>query len=458
MEAGLAGFASAIKGAELGAKVAIIEHGTIGGTCLNRGCIPTKNLLRASEIFSYRKHNPFKGFTLQARDFDFSQVISQKDELVLELRKSKYLDVLEVNDRMTLFQKQARFISPKEVQIGEELFRAEKYIIATGASPTVIKLEGLEKVQYLTSTEALELRYLPASMLIIGGGVVAVELAQMFSRFGTEVTILEALPKIVAGEEEEISHMLQKYLEEEGISVHTATKVLSVQSEGKIKLVYAQVGGEIKEYKCEELLLATGRRANTSELSLNKAGVELDPKGTVKVDANMRTSAPNIWAAGDAAGEPMLVTVAAHEGAVAAENALSGAGKEVDYSAIAHAIFTAPQVGSVGIKEEEAKKQGIKVQVRNLDMKLVPKAAAIRDTRGFIKMIIEEDTRRVLGVHVLSFDGAEIINEAAVVVKNRLTIDQLVDTIHVYPTMAEAVKLVAQSFVKDIAKLSCCAE
>jgi len=456
---GSAAFAAAIKATELGAMVAIVEEGVIGGTCLNRGCIPTKNLLRASEIYYYSKKNHFQGINLQPRPLDFKRIIEQKDELVKELRKVKYLDILKSNPAIKFIKGRAEFLSDKEIKIGKDILKAEKFIIATGASPSILHVEGLDRVEYLTSTEALDLKKLPESMIILGGRFVALEFAQMYSHFGTKVTVLQRSNRIIPDDEEEISIALQKFLKDEGIRIVTGVKILSVKEKGGMKVVTCEIGGKKKNFKAESLLVATGRSPNTKGMELEKIGVKLNDKGAIIVDDEMRTSAPNIFAAGDVTGEPMLVTVAAHQGAIAAQNAIDDCcHRKADLSVVPHAIFTHPQVASVGLKEKEAIDRGYKVKVRVIDFELVPKAAVIRDTRGLIKMVVEDGTDVILGVHILSQDAGDIIHEATLAVKKKMTIHEIIDTIHVYPTLSESIKIVAQSFLKDVSKLSCCAE
>lgn len=456
---GSAAFAAAIKAVELGAKVAIVEEGVIGGTCLNRGCIPTKNLLRAGEIYYGSGKHDFAGINLKTKKLNFAALIEQKDRLVKDLRKSKYLDILKANPNIKFIKGRAEFLSDKEVKVGKDILKAEKFIIATGASPSILPIEGLDKVEYLTSTEALDLKKLPQSMIILGGRFVALEFAQMYRHFGTKVTILQRSQRIIPEDEVEISTALQKLLEDEGIRIITGVKLLNVKEIKGVKVVFCEIGGKKKVFKAESLLIATGRSPNTKGLGLEKVQVKLNDKGAIIVDDEMKTSAPNIWAAGDVTGEPMLVTTAAHQGTVAAQNAIDDCcHRKVNLSFVPSAIFTHPQVASVGLKENESIAKGYKVKSRTLDFYLVPKAAVIRDTRGLIKMVVEDGTDIILGVHILSPDAGDIIHEATLAVKNKMAIHEIIDTIHVYPTLSESIKMVAQSFLKDVSKLSCCAE
>src|SRR3989337_4262321 len=260
---GSAAFAAAIKAAELGAEVSVCEEWVIGGTCLNRGCIPSKNLLKASEVFYYSHHQPFKGIEIPAGSVDFARVIEQKDDLVRELREEKYLNILRENKKIHYYEGSASFISDKKIGIGGQVLKSEKFIIATGASPQVIPFKGIEKVDFLNSTMALDLKKLPASMIILGGRFVAVEMAQIYAHFGSKMTILQRSPRIIPEEEEEISEALKGYLEEEGIEVHTGVKVIEVYSSGRQKAVKAEIRGEVRELSGGALLMATGLSPNT---------------------------------------------------------------------------------------------------------------------------------------------------------------------------------------------------
>ncbi len=452
---GSAAFAAALKASEYGAKVLLTEFDEVGGTCVNRGCIPTKNLIHASVIYKNAK----KGFPGIKADvsLDFASLIAQKDELVAELRKEKYIDVAESYNNINLVQGRANFVSPTEIKINGEIYRAEKFIIATGTRPAIPPIRGLENVGYLTSRTILQLEELPESLIIIGGGYIALEIGQLFSRFGSDVTILERSERILSRAEPVISEHLQKYMEEDGMKIYTSTTISEVRKTGDGKEVVVKIGGETRKLKAEHILVATGRKPNTENLGLEKVGVKTDKRGFIVVDDELRAS-ESVWAAGDVIGEPMATPIAAKEGIVAAENAVADKHRTMDYRAIPRAIFTHPEVGIVGLTEEEAEKSGFTCSCKTLLMKDVPKARAIREERGIIKMVVEANTKRILGVHMLGERAADVIHEAALAIKHRMTIDDIIDFVHVYPTMSEAIKMVAQMFYKDVTKLSCCAE
>jgi mercuric reductase len=455
---GSAAFAAAIKAADHGAKTAMIERSTLGGTCVNVGCVPSKNLLRAGELRYYDSHRAFPGIRRGRTTLELSRIIEQKNQIVRGLRKEKYSDVLGSLPSTKLFRGNARFVSKTRVKVDGINVDGRKFIVATGSSPRIPSIPGIESVDYLTNIEALNLKSKPASMVVLGGRALGLEFAQMYSHMGTKVTLLQRSDRIIPEEEPEISEALRESMNEEGVEIMTGVQIKRVyQTQGE-KVVIVTVRGTEFEARGDELLLATGRDPNTNQLGLGIVPVRLRKDGAVKVDREMRTTAPHVWAAGDVIGEPMLETIAAKEGATAAENALSGTHRKIDFLPVPRAVFTSPQVASVGLTEKEAHERGYSCACRTIPMSKVPKAVIIRDTRGLIKMVADASTGKILGVHILAENAADIIHEAVLAVKHKLTIDDIIDTVHVFPTMSESIKLAATSFRKDIDRLSCCAE
>lgn len=429
----------------------------IGGTCVNVGCVPSKNLLVAGEVYHYGNHN-FDTIRMGSRSLDFRGTIRKKDSLVRMLRTQKYLEVVKNLPNVTYYNDKASFVSDQEVTVGGKILNAKKFVIATGASSQIPKIDGIEGVGYLTNEEALSLGRRPKSMIVVGGGPLGVEFAQMYNHFGTKVTLLQRRGRILPREEPEISHALRTYLEGEGIEIHTDANLKRVNKKGRYKIAEVQVGEKSKAFRAEEILFAAGRRPHTSELNLDAAGVKADESGFVIVDEEMRTSNPDVYAAGDVCGEPMLETSAAKEGAVAAENALRGVHKKIDYDSVPHAVFTYPQVASVGLTDQRANELGYKCSCRTLYFDSVPKALITNDTRGLIKMVADSETKRILGLHILSPYAADIIHAGVLAVRGKLTIDDIIDTVFNFPTLSESIKLAAQMFYKDVTKLSCCTE
>lgn len=456
---GAAGFAAAMKADELKAKTLMINNNAvgIGGTCVNVGCLPTKHLLRVGEWM--RGAHKFKGLKVSA-SLDFKTIIEEKNKLIGKLREEKYKKVLNSLSYVEFVEGNAKLLSKNEVKVNGEIYRAEKFIIAAGSSTFIPSIEGIDRVDYLTNIEALQLKELPKSMLILGGGALGIEFAQMFSRFGTKVCLLQHADRIVPREEPELGNLLRKYLENEGIEICTKVEMKSVEQKGKGKIVKAIVGGKERIYKGEALLIATGRKPNTSYLGLEKLGVKLGERGEVIVDDEMRAS-ENAWGAGDVLGEPMLETIAAKGGMIAANNALACCEEEkrkMDYRVVPHAVFTDPQLAGVGLTDEQAIKNGIRCKCNTVPMELVPKAQAIKDTRGAVKMVVDDSTDEIIGVHILAPNGADLIHEGVMIVKNRMKIDEVIDTLHIFPTISEAIKIAAQSFRRDVTKMSCCVE
>lgn len=454
---GSAAFAAAIKGAELGARVAIVEGGTIGGTCVNIGCVPSKTLIKAAELCYRSAYPKFEGLAACPPPSDWQRVVRQKDELVAALREGKYINVMQVYPNITLIKGQARLAGARAVLVNGKSYQPAKIIIATGSRPWAPPIPGLEEAGYLDSTDALSLQALPASLLVIGAGAIGLELGQLFNRFGVRVMILEAGPNVAGGEEPEIGQALTQYLEQEKLRVCTNVKIKRVERAGGQYRVHAEINGKEEVCAAEQLLVATGRRPNTAGIGLEKAGVKLGSRGEVLVNQHLQTTNPDIYAAGDCIGDPMYVYVAAYAGGLAAENALTGAGRIYDLSALPHVIFTDPQVASVGLSEKQARERGLKVKTAVLGLKDVPRAIVARDTRGLIKLIAEAETERLLGAHVLADEAGEVIQEAVLAIRFGLTVKDIVETFHPYLTMVEGLKLAALTFEKEVAKLSCCA-
>jgi mercuric reductase len=460
---GSTAFAAAIRAAELGKTAAMTENRTLGGTCVNRGCLPSKNLIAAAGIVHEAAHPRYPRIEPARLRFDFSQLVRQKDEVIALYRQKKYQSI--VGDRISVFEGSVRFVDRNAVQVGDVRLEAERFLVATGSRPIIPPLEGLGNVPFLTSDlltsqENIELKEQPESITIVGGGYVALELGQFFSRLGTRVTILEPSERILPNYEPEVGDALSPIFAEEGIAILTRTKPVAVHKDGEGVSVDV-VGDVAKTLRSSHLLVATGRVPNTDKLGLDVAGVRTDQGGAVIVDQELKTSAPHVWAAGDVIGSntesQMATPVGAHDGGIAALNALSGEHRKVDHRVIPRAIFTDPQVAVVGLSEEQAARAGKRCACRAIRMDQVPRAGAVRDTRGVIKMVAERENR-VLGVSMLGLDAAEVIHEAAMGMRLGATVQDFVEMLHAYPTMSEALKIVALSFTKDVSRLSCCAE
>ena len=461
---GSAGFAAAIKGVELGKRVALVEAGTIGGTCVNVGCVPSKTLLRAAELYHRAGHHPFKGVPRVTAAGNWDTVVAQKDELVNQLRQTKYVDVLAAYPDITYIQGWARLLGDNRVEItpldngvAPSIYAPGKVVIATGARAWAPPIPGLQQAGYLTSTTALELEERPASMIVVGANAVGLELAQVYARFGTQITVLEVMPTVTPFEEREISEALAGYLRDEGLVIETGVNITRVDKDAHGYHLTAERESEKLIFEADALLMATGRRANTSDMGLEDAGVNLGQRGEIVVDDHLRTTNPYVYAAGDVTGRDMFVYVAAYSGSLAAENALSGARRVYDTRVLPRVTFTDPAAASVGMTERQAEDEGYVVNTSVLPLDYVPRALANRDTRGLIKLVSDAMTNRLLGAHVLAPEAGEIIQSATIAIKAGMTIQDLTDTFFPYLTMVEGIKLAAQTFEKDVAMLSCCA-
>ena len=454
--AGSAGFSAAIAASELGARVALVGHGTIGGTCVNVGCVPSKTLIRATEaVHRATVASKFAGIRADGGVSDWRAAIRQKDELVSALRKSKYEDLLPAYDTVDYIEGRAR-LAETGVTVDAQPVEAAKVIIATGSAPAAPDIAGIDDVPWLDSTAALALEKLPKSLLVIGGGYVGCELAQMFARAGVAVTIATR-SHLLPGAEPEISEALAGYLRDEGLVVRDGLSYRRIKrTGGGIALTVDRAGAE-QTIEAETVLATTGRRANTEGLGLAAAGVKTMANGGIHVDDRMRTSKPGIYAAGDVTGRDQFVYMAAYGARIAAENALNGDNRRYDNAAMPAVVFTDPQVAQVGLTEAAAREQGLDVKTSVLPLDYLPRALAARDTRGLIKLVAEAGTKRLIGAHILAPEGADSIQTAALAIRQKLTVNDLADMIFPYLTTVEGLKLAAQGFEKDVAKLSCCA-
>ena len=454
--AGSAGFSAAITAAEEGANVALIGHGAIGGTCVNVGCVPSKTMIRAAEaLYSARAASRFPGVSGDARIEDWRGLIAAKDDLVAALRQKKYRDLLPEYNRVAYLDGYAR-LNGAGLSIGGKALQADKVIIATGASPALPAIRGIERIRYLTSTTALDLAELPRSIMIIGGGYIGCELAQMLARAGSRVTLVTR-SRLLPEAEPEIGEALTGYFRDEGMQVRTGLAYREIaHSRNGVRLAI-EADGETEELEAEQVLVTTGRKPNSAGMGLAEAGVAVAPDGAVIVDDRMRTTRPGVYAAGDVTGRDQFVYMAAYGAKLAARNALNGDGLVYDNRAMPWVVFTDPQVAGVGMTETEARTRGIATKTSLVPLDQVPRALAARDTRGLIKLVADAQTDRLLGGQICAPEGADSIQTLALALKQGMTAKELGETLFPYLTTVEGLKLAAQGFGKDVAKLSCCA-
>lgn len=465
--AGSAGFSAAIAAADLGAKVALVGHGTIGGTCVNVGCVPSKTLIRAAEaVHGGLAAARFPGLGGAVQMDDWSVLAASKDDLVTTLRQKKYVDLLPAYDGVSYIEGKARFADGALI-VGDAPMKVGKVILAMGAHAAVPPIPGMDSVPYLTSTSALALDRLPKSLLVIGGGVIGVELGQMFARLGVAVTIC-CRSRLLPEMDPEIGGALQSYLEAEGVRVCAGIGYQRIeQTEGGIVLTCEALSCDgdgqcdtvatAQTIRAEKVLIATGRRPNSDGLRLEERGISLDTRGGIMVDDYLETTVPGIYAAGDVTGRDQFVYMAAYGAKLAARNAVTGNQHRYDNSAMPAVVFSDPQVASVGLTETAARAQGFEVKTSLLPLDAVPRALAARDTRGLIKLVADNATDRLLGGQIMAPEGADVIQTLVLAIKHAMTAAELGATIFPYLTTVEGLKLAAQTFDKDVAKLSCCA-
>nr|WP_189571919.1 mercury(II) reductase [Marinobacter zhanjiangensis] len=453
---GGAAMAAALKAAERGARITLIERGTIGGTCVNIGCVPSKILIRAAHIAHQRGESPFDaGLSAQAPEVNRPAMLAQQQGRVGELRNAKYEGILRDHPDITVLQGDARFLDTRSLLVrssdgGEQTVHFDRALIGTGARPAIPPVSGLAETPYLTSTSALVLEEIPRRIMVIGASAVAVELAQAFARLGSQVTVL-ARSHLLSREDPAVGEAVEAAFHREGIEVLRQTEASRVDYLDNEFVVATDAG----TLRADQLLVATGRTPNTDSLNLEAIGVETRG-GSIITDDHMQTTVPGIHAAGDCTDQPRFVYVAAAGGSRAAVN-MTGGDATLDLSAMPVVVFTDPQVATVGLTEAEAISQGLKVDTRFLDLENVPRALVNFDTNGFIKMVAEQGSGRLLGVQAVTGEAGELIQTAVMAIRARMTVQEIGDELFPYLTMVEGLKLCAQTFTKDVKQLSCCA-
>ncbi len=453
---GSGAFAAAIRAAERGARVTMIESGTLGGTCVNVGCVPSKILIRAAQIAHLQRAHPFAGLARSDPRVDRALLTAQQQARVEELRDAKYRQVLDGNPAITLIHGRGRLADARTVVVeggdgASCTVVADRVLIATGAAPAVPAIPGLAATPYWTSTEALAAESLPEHLLVIGGSSVALELAQAFRRLGSAVTVL-ARSTLLSRLDPALGAGLEAAFAAEGIEVRTHTVPSAVEHRsGRFRLETAS--GPIEG---DRLLVATGRRPRTAGLGLERAGVETDARGAIRVDERLRTSAEHVYAAGDCTDRPQYVYVAAAAGTRAAIN-MTGGEARLDLATLPEVVFTDPQVAVVGLDEARAAARGIATESRTLALEHVPRALANFATRGFIKLVAARDGGRLLGAQILAPEGGEVVQAAALAIAAGMSVEALAGQLFPYLTMVEGLKLCAQTFTRDVEALSCCA-
>ena len=459
---GSAAFSAAIKAEGLGLKTMMVNGGLdFGGTCVNVGCVPSKNIIRAAETVYHATHSNFPGIRPKGADVDFEKIIKDKKGLVATMQQKKYMDVVSGFNNLKLIKGWAEFIDEKTIAInGEEKYSAQKFIIATGATTNIPNIEGLDKINYLTNISLFDLEELPKSMTIMGAGYIGLEIAMAYNRLGTKIRIIEYTDRVLRSQTPDISEEIEKYMRGEGIELLPNYRAIKfTQNDGGIIINCKTPDGEIIELnEPGKILVATGTRLNTFKLGLENTGLELTDKGHIKVTGKMQTNLPHIFAAGDAVNTPPYVYTAAFEGKTAVENAFAAAtAGSADYSALPWVVFTDPQIAGAGMDEIQAEAQGISFEISKLPLSEIPRCVAANDIRGFIKLIRNTETDKLIGARIVAPEGGELIQQLSMAIKYGITVKKLAESFYPYLTLSEGIKLAAITFGKDVSKLSCCA-
>lgn len=442
---GPGGYVAAIRCAQLGFKTAIIEkYPTMGGTCLNVGCIPSKALLDSSEHFENAKHNfADHGIIIDEPKADLARMIARKNEVVDQTTKG--IQFLMDKNKITVFEGVGSFESATKVKItkndgSSESIDSKYTIIATGSKPSSLPFINLDKERIITSTEALELKEIPKHLIVIGGGVIGLELGSVYKRLGAEVTVVEYMDKIIPTMDGALSKELNKVLRKQGIKFNLSTGVQSVERTGETVTVTAKdKKGEEVVFKGDYVLVSVGRKPYTDGLDLEKAGVELNERGMVKTNDRLQTNVENIYAIGDVVAGAMLAHKASEEGTMVAE-IIAGEKPHINYNLIPGVVYTWPEVAAVGKTEEQLKAEGIAIKIGNFPMRALGRSRASGDTDGFVKVIADEKTDEILGIHMIGARAADLIAEAVVAMEYRASAEDIARMSHAHPTYAEAVK------------------
>lgn len=458
---GSAAFSAAIKAEELGLTTLMVNAGLdFGGTCVNVGCVPSKNLIRAAETVYHGSYSNFNGVKPKGVEIDFPKVIKDKKALVTALQQQKYMDVVRDFENLTMLKGWAEFVDKNTILVdGKDTYTATNILIATGATTNIPNIQGLNEVGYLTNVSLFDLEEKPESLTIMGAGYIGLEIAMAYNRLGVKVRIIEFTDRPLRTQTKDITDLLEAQMKHEGIEILPNFRAFKFEKRGTDIIIYCNCPDDstTKIVEKGKIVVATGTRPNTSKLGLNKVNVELSGMGHVLVNEKMETNIPNIFAAGDVTQTPPFVYTAATEGSTAVANAFSLSKTGIDYSSLPWVVFTDPQIAGTGMDEVEAEGAGIPFEVSKLDLIHVPRALAAQDTRGFIKLIRNPETDKLIGARVIAPEGGELIQQLSMAIEFGITVKVLAESFYPYLTLGEGIKLAAITFGKDVSKLSCCA-
>ncbi|EIA07368.1 MULTISPECIES: mercury(II) reductase [Flavobacterium] len=458
---GSAAFSAAIKAESLGLSTLMVNGGLdFGGTCVNVGCVPSKTLIRAAETAYHATHSNFSGIKPKGVEIDFTQVIKDKKQLVATLQEKKYMDVVSDFKNLKMLTGWAEFLDPKTIMVNrKEKYTALKFIIASGATTNIPSIEGLNEVGYLTNATLFDVEERLESITIMGAGYIGLEIAMAYNRLGVKVRIIEFTDRPLRSQTKDITDVLETQMKSEGIEILPSFRAIKFEKTGNETVIHCKCpdGSFTQIIEKGKVVVASGTKPNTQKLGLESIGLALTNSGHVLVNEKMETNLPNIYAVGDVANTPTFVYTAAYEGEIAVENAFTGANNKTDYSSLPWVVFTDPQIAGTGIDEIEAESKGIPFEISKLELKDVPRAIAANDTRGFIKLIRNIETDKLIGARVIAPEGGELIQQLSMAIKYGITVKELAESFYPYLTLGEGIKLAAITFGKDVSKLSCCA-
>jgi dihydrolipoamide dehydrogenase len=440
---GMAGLPMAIRSARKGLQTALVEQELLGGTCLNRGCIPTKTMIRSAEVADLaRRADEFGIDVAGAIKTDMDAVVERQQSVVESIRTGAY-DNVEETENLDLVEGHGEFESPTEIAVGDRVLTGEQIVINTGARPSRPPIDGLDEVETLDSTSALELDEVPEHLVVVGGGYVGAEYAQMYARFGADVTMFQRPDRILPNEEPDISNVIQEAFESEGIDVRTGTTVDQLADTGGGIEVTASANGETTTVTASDLLIATGRQPNSDGIGLDQTGVETDEKGFIEVDEQFKTTEDSIWALGDVIDGPMFTHSARDDAELLYQHLVHDEEIDARDRHVPHAVFTDPSVGRVGLTEQQAREEGHEVAVGKSKFAEQGKPKALGETEGFVKIVSDAETDEILGAHIVGEKGAALVHEIVVVMNLGGTAEDIAKTIHIHPTLSEVVNSAA---------------
>jgi len=433
---GQAGNPLAYRLADLGWSVALIEKNQLGGTCINVGCTPTKTMVHRAQVAHYARNSARWGINSSNVSVDLPKIVAQKDEVVLSFRGGQENRVKQ-RPTLSLYRGQARFTGPHQLQVGSDLLESEKIFINTGGRPTIPAISGLDSVSYLTNETIMQLTAVPESLVILGGGYIGLEFGQMFRRFGSRVTILHHGPQIVPREDPEIAAELQKALEEEGIQFFLSARTTRVEGKGNsISVSFDRTQGP-SSVSGSHLLIATGRGPNTADLGLDRAGIETDKNGFIKVNGRLETNVPGVWALGDCKGGPAFTHISYNDFQIVYGNLVEGKSLSTADRIVPYCVFTDPQLGGVGLTEKEARAKGFKLKIGRVPMTHVARAIERGETAGLMKLVVDASNDRILGASTLASEGGELVQILSTLMLANQPYTLLKGAIYIHPTLAE---------------------